>query len=931
MVSYLTGGFARSKHTERLVEQKAGGLTRANDAQGAEMAEHQQGERSLRESERRCLALAQDTAALVCRLRPDGALSFVNEACCACFGKKRAELVGADFFQFVPEQERAEVRQGYMALTADSPVMSCEHSVVGPDGALHCHRWTARLLCDEEGRPMEFQSVGTDVSALKSAAEALQRARQELEQHVRERTAQLSRVNEELQAKMEERSKAELRIARLNSLREALIRHASVPEKLKAITDGVVAIFGADFARIWLTKPGDRCSSGCVHAKITEGPHVCRHRDCCLHLMASSGRYTHLDGEVHRRVPFGCYKIGRIAAGNEDKFLTNDVTRDPRVHNHEWARQLGLVAFAGYRVLDVNAQCIGVLALFSQHAISSEEDALLEGLAHTTEQVVRTAAVEEVLEAERDFSTSVINDSPTIIWGIEPDGSTTFVNPAGEKTTGYSAAELCGRNLWKTLCPGEDYRQVEGLFRQMTHGEVRDYEMVLTGKDGQQRAIAWNSLNRFDAGGELVEIVGFGHDVTERKRAEQTLRRAHDELEQRVRERTAELTAANEELRAQMAERKRAEEQIALFRRFAEDSGQGFCMTNLHGDVTYVNPALCCFLGENSPPDVLGECFFSYFSEESRCKLQEEIRPAVMRLGQWTGELTLVLKDGRTIPTIQNCFLIRDEDDAPLYLATVITDITERKQAEEQAHQYAQRLEWLNAELARSNKDLQEFTYTVSHDLQEPLRKIHTFGQFLIEDCGDQVPPQGREHLKRMQDAALRMKHLIQHLMALSRVDTQGGELLPVSPHEIIKDAVETLSERVSECQATVLVQPEMPTVMADPVQLGQVFQNLIGNALKFREPGRPPRVDIGARVQDGQATFHVADNGIGIEERFLEKIFGVFQRLHPRDKYEGDGVGLALCEKIVRRHGGKIWAESKVGDGTAFYFTVPIAAEVKA
>jgi PAS domain S-box-containing protein len=186
---------------------------------------------------------------------------------------------------------------------------------------------------------------------------------------------------------------------RLNDLQQRLLGPRELGDKLRMITDGVVSIFGADLCRIWMTRPGDRCDSGCMHADATEGPHVCRHRDRCLWLMASSGRYTHVDGEVHQRVPFGCYKIGRVAAGEEPKFLTNDVTTDPRVHNREWAKELGLVSFAGYQVRPPDKETIGVLALFAKHAISPDEDALLESLGSTVAQVVQKAMAEEALEA----------------------------------------------------------------------------------------------------------------------------------------------------------------------------------------------------------------------------------------------------------------------------------------------------------------------------------------------------------------------------------------------------------------------------------------------------------------------------------------------------------------------------------------------------
>jgi signal transduction histidine kinase/DNA-binding NarL/FixJ family response regulator len=199
----------------------------------------------------------------------------------------------------------------------------------------------------------------------------------------------------------EERGKSLHRQQGVSLLLQSLLAPASLEDKLKAITDGVVQLFNADFCRIWLIRPGDVCERDCMHAEVHEGPHVCRHRDRCLHLLASSGRYTHTDGKGHRRVPFGCYKIGRIASDQEHKFLTNDVVNDPRVHNHEWARELGLVSFAGYQLRVSGAETMGVLALFAKHPISAEEDSLLEGLGSTVAFVVQQAAAEEAIRQAR--------------------------------------------------------------------------------------------------------------------------------------------------------------------------------------------------------------------------------------------------------------------------------------------------------------------------------------------------------------------------------------------------------------------------------------------------------------------------------------------------------------------------------------------------
>jgi PAS domain S-box-containing protein len=192
-----------------------------------------------------------------------------------------------------------------------------------------------------------------------------------------------------------EQKVAEGRVACLNQLKERLLGPGDLGDKLHFITETVVNALKVDFARIWVSKPGDLCDSGCFHGAPANGPHICPSHKRCLHLLASSGRYTHLDGKVHCRVPFGCYKIGKIASGTEQGFLTNDVANDVRVHDHEWASKLGLVSFAGQRVLSANGEPIGVLAFFSKNTISNDEFAFGEALASTASQVIQTAIAEE--------------------------------------------------------------------------------------------------------------------------------------------------------------------------------------------------------------------------------------------------------------------------------------------------------------------------------------------------------------------------------------------------------------------------------------------------------------------------------------------------------------------------------------------------------
>jgi len=225
--------------------------------------------------------------------------------------------------------------------------------------------------------------------------------------------------------------------------------------------------------------------------------------------------------------------------------------------------------------------------------------------------------------------------------------------------------------------------------------------------------------------------------------------------------------------------------------------------------------------------------------------------------------------------------------------------------------------------LLRSNRELQDFAYVASHDLQEPLRKIQAFGDRLKTKFGDVLAEDGRDYLERMQNAAGRMQTLINDLLAFSRVATKAQPFVPVDLRKVAHEVLSDLEIRIEQTGARVEV-GELPTIDADPLQMRQLIQNLVGNALKFRREHIQPVITLDAHVNgEGLCRLTVKDNGIGFDMQYVDKIFGVFQRLHGRDQYEGTGVGLAICRKIAERHGGQITAESKPGDGATVTVTL--------
>jgi light-regulated signal transduction histidine kinase (bacteriophytochrome) len=267
-------------------------------------------------------------------------------------------------------------------------------------------------------------------------------------------------------------------------------------------------------------------------------------------------------------------------------------------------------------------------------------------------------------------------------------------------------------------------------------------------------------------------------------------------------------------------------------------------------------------------------------------------------------------KDGSEIPVEIGLNPIEAEEGV-FVLASVI-DIGPRKQVE--------------AELRRSNEELERFAYVASHDLQEPLRTVSSYVQLLSRRYRDRLDADAVDFIDFAVGGARRMQRLIEDLLVFSRVGTRGAPLVPTDMQTAFESTLASLHAAIEESRATVTADP-LPAVLADGSQLAQLLANLIGNALKFRGEG-PPRVHVSALRTGRFWTIGVQDNGIGIAPEYFERIFVIFQRLHSREEYAGTGVGLAICKKIVERHGGRIWVESSSGDGARFSFTLQAATE---
>jgi signal transduction histidine kinase len=293
------------------------------------------------------------------------------------------------------------------------------------------------------------------------------------------------------------------------------------------------------------------------------------------------------------------------------------------------------------------------------------------------------------------------------------------------------------------------------------------------------------------------------------------------------------------------------------------------------------------------------------------------MRDAIEHGASFTVHHRVIRSDGIRFLNVQGEVTRIGEAPWDVTVSGMVQDVTER-------HLAAQALADRTRALERSNRELEEFAYVASHDLQEPLRMVASFCQLLAERYTNALDDEGREYVAFAVDGAERMQGLIRDLLAYSRVGTRAAARETIETNPVVARALANLKAAIGESRAIVEVDA-LPAVHADGGQLVHVFQNLVGNALKFRGDA-PPRVRISATVIDGRAQFAVSDNGIGLKPEHAERIFVMFQRLHKRGSYAGTGIGLAICKKIVERHDGRIWVESVPEQGATFYFTVPLA-----
>lgn len=449
----------------------------------------------------------------------------------------------------------------------------------------------------------------------------------------------------------------------------------------------------------------------------------------------------------------------------------------------------------------------------------------------------------------------------------------------------------------------------------------------------------------------LVEVYGpfisnLSNDVAmtlENRRQRDLLERAHADLERRIENRTRELRLANEDLRHEAGERLKAEralrESEETFRTFVEESSEAFSLTDEQGVIIEFNEASERMTGMPAaraigryPWDVLLDLLPP--GDRTPERRERERATAVAALeGRQPGPIDLVVEIARTRPGEASAFLlftvfpIRTERGRRLGVVT--RDITARLRAEEEIRRFNQELEARvverTAQLEAANRELESFAYSVSHDLRAPLRHIDGFLELLKARAGATLDEQSRRYMAQVSEAAHRMATLIDGLLAFSRMGRHTLKKSPVDLGGLLREVIHDLAPDARGRSVHWDV-ASLPVVSGDRTLLRVVLVNLLANALKFTRPRESARIAIGCARDDHGTAFFVQDNGVGFDARYADKLFGVFQRLHHADEFEGTGIGLATVRRIVERHGGRAWATGRVDGGATFWFSLPQA-----
>jgi PAS domain S-box-containing protein len=523
------------------------------------------------------------------------------------------------------------------------------------------------------------------------------------------------------------------------------------------------------------------------------------------------------------------------------------------------------------------------------------EDGKLVGAVVTFRDIIERKKVEEALRETRDYLEKLLNyaNAPIIVWDTK--FIITSFNHAFERLTGYANKEVIGKNLHILFPEASKEESLKKIERTLSGEHWESVEIPILCKDGSIRLALWNSANIYAKDARtLIATIAQGQDITERVQAEEELRESEEK-----------------------------------FRIISESALDAVIMINDEGNVVYWSPSAERIFGY-SGSEIMGKNVHQILTPEKYWETFKKGFEAFKHTGKGNAirkvlELTAKHKTGTEIPIeIAVSFIpIRGK----FWASSIIRDITERKRAEEEIlklnEELEQRVIERTAQLEAANKEMEAFSYSVSHDLREPLRAITGFSSMLLEDYADKVDDEGKRILNVVKDNTKKMSALIDDLLALSRVGRKKIERTEIDMDKLAKAVFNEIKATVHEREIQFDIKP-LPSAYGNAGLVHQVFFNLLTNAVKSTRTRENAVIEVGGYVEGQENIFYVKDNGVGFDMKYIDKLFGTFQRLYSDKEFEGTGIGLAIVQRVIQRHDGRVWAEGKVNEGATFYFTLP-------
>ncbi len=476
-----------------------------------------------------------------------------------------------------------------------------------------------------------------------------------------------------------------------------------------------------------------------------------------------------------------------------------------------------------------------------------------------------------------DFISAVLDTIAVLVVVLDREGRIVYFNQACENLTGYSLDEVKGKNLWDILLIPEEAKSIKNFFRKIRADQFpNEYQNYWITKDGSYRWIAWSNTALLNETGSVEHIIGTGIDITERKRSE--------------------------------------EEYKTILRTTLD----GFWITDMEGRFLDVNDAYCNLIGYTRS-ELLNMKITHVEAVEKPEQTAQHLR-RILETGGDRFETRHRRKNGEIVDIEVSVNYI---DVGGGRLVVFLRDITRRKRTFEEIRKINEDLKQRTSELEAANKELETFSYMVSHDLRTPLVAIGSLARLLIEKYSNHSDDKCQQFLGAILKETQRMGRLIDNLLTLSRSGREALKPSEIDMSELAKSVVEELKLLETGRNLQIHLEP-LPPARGDQGMIRQVLTNLVSNAMKFTRLNQESIVQIGSKMENGANIYYVEDNGVGFDLADANRLFKVFERLHPSGEFEGTGVGLAIVWRIIQRHGGRVWAESKKNEGATFYFTLP-------